>query len=217
MEATGTTTASSADAYPAAPWILFGSAWVSLWKVPGRALPPAATGLRYAQWADQALLFTIWASYAPGSTVQYDELAVAVPVRGAGLLAACTVSQIWVSDAVAAEGGCGLWGIPKVVGSFDAPPDDNRGYARHLSEAGRDVAALRFEPGSTWPGRPKLKGFVVQVGEGGPLRTRCSVSGKVAGGRAIWDFPLDGPLAYLHGRQPLFSVQISDMQLACGI
>jgi len=219
MEATERQDADRSQEFPGAPWHLQGQACVSLWRVPRRVLPIAARGLRYAAWGEHALLFTIWASYQPGGTLAYDEFAVAVPVRGTGSLAACTVIHIWVSDAASAAGGRHLWAIPKMVGSFDTQPAGEAGrvFSGQLHEDGRAIASLRFEHGVAWPGRPCMSGFVVQAGEGGPIRTRCTANGSLATGRATWSFAADGPLAYLNGHRPLVSARVNDLRLACGV
>lgn len=94
-------------AIPGAPWHLQGAACVSLWRLPlaelGMLAPPP--GLRCLTVGGSAFVATIWAQYS-GGTLCYDELAVAVLVRGKGLLVpAGTVTAIWVDDVVSAEGG----------------------------------------------------------------------------------------------------------------
>ncbi|WP_421683779.1 acetoacetate decarboxylase [Stutzerimonas urumqiensis] len=207
------------SAFPEAPWHLTGSACVSAWRVPTRDLPPAPTGLAYATLADNALVFTVWAAYLPGGTLAYNELAVAVAVRGHGMLApAGTVTQIWVDEPRSVAGGRQLWSIPKVLGEFALKPgDEERGFRGRLNADGRAVASVRFDPTMRLPGQPSASGFVIQPGPCGLQRTRCRGRGRVVTGRANWDFAATGPLGYLHGRTPLFSLGVRDLQASFGI
>ncbi|HCJ29372.1 MAG TPA: acetoacetate decarboxylase [Pseudomonas sp.] len=205
-------------AIPNAPWHLRGSACVSLWRLPRVELGKLAPdpGLPLLTVAGNAFVATIWAQYS-GGTLRYDELAVAVLVRGKGLLVpAGTVTAIWVDDAVSAEGGRRLWHIPKALARFETLAS-GREFAGKMTFDEQRVAVLRFEPGAALPGRPGLSGFVVQPGVGGPLRTRCTVKGALRTGRAHWAFSPSGPLGVLHGRRPLLSVGIREMDAAFGV
>ncbi|WP_028238963.1 acetoacetate decarboxylase family protein [Stutzerimonas azotifigens] len=205
--------------FPNAPWHLTGSACLSAWRVPARVLPPVPQGLDYLRLGDTALLITAWARYQPGGTLAYNELAVAVPVRGGGLLLpACTVTQIWVDDERAAQGGKKLWCLPKQRGAFEIESlEDERTFAARAAFDGQALASLRFEPAIAVPGRPSASGFVVQCNEAGPVRTRCRGRARLVQGRALWDFAPAGPLGFLHGRQPLFSVRLRDLEASFGV
>ncbi len=206
-------------AIPGAPWRLQGSACLSLWRVPVRELgvlspDPALPAFTVA---GSAFVATVWAQYT-GGTLRYNELAVAVLVRGKGLLApAASVTAIWVDDAVSAEGGRHLWHIPKALASFESADGADRAFSSSMTLEGQPIAQLRFEPGRSLPGRPDLSGFVIQPGKGGPLRTRCTVSGKLHAGRAQWEFSSGGPLATLQGRKPLLSLRLEDMEAQFGV
>lgn len=206
-------------AYPPAPWRLTGTACVSGWRVPTRELPPPPAGLAYATLGDNALLLTVWATYLPGGTLAYNELAVAVVVRGHGMLApAATVTQIWVDDERSAAGGRTLWAIPKQLGDFVIEPHhDDRHFAGQLTAEGQRVATVRFEPNLSLPGQPSASGFVIQPNDCGLQRTRCRAGGRLVTGRARWDFAPVGPLGFLNGRSPLFSARVRDLQAAFGI
>lgn len=203
---------------PPAPWHLTGSACVSLWRLPTSRLPAPALGLEYASFAGQSLVMTVWAAYT-GGTLVYDELAVVVPVRGQGMLAATgTVVNIWVDDPVSCAGGRTLWSIPKQMAEFEtAGSADRGGFTGAMRVDGAQVAGVQFEPRFDLPGRPSLGGFVVQPGENGPIRTRCSARGKISKGAAEWDFAEGGPLGFLAGCRPIFSARILDLQGAFGI
>lgn len=208
-----------AAAIPGAPWHLQGAACVSLWRLPLAELGMLASppGLRCLTVGGSAFVATIWAQYS-GGTLRYDELAVAVLVRGKGLrVPAGTVTAIWVDDVVSAEGGRRLWNIPKALARFATTVAADNGFAGRMSLDGEQLAALRFEPGVAVSGRLGLSGFVIQPGNGGPLRTRCTIKGALRMGRAHWEFSASGPLAALHGRQPMFSLGISEMDAAFGV
>lgn len=205
-------------AIPFAPWHLRGAACLSLWRLPETALGTLApdSGLPLVTVAGNAFMVTIWAQYS-GGTLRYDELAFAVLVRGKGLLVpAGSVTAIWVDNAVSMHGGRRLWGIPKAMARFETLVSERELTGTMWLEEQR-VAALRFEAGTALPGRYALSGFVIQPGVGGPLRTRCTVKGALRMGRAHWTIDPSGPLALLHGRQPLFSVGISSMDAAFGV
>lgn len=205
--------------YPEAPWHLTGTACVSAWRVPTTDLPPPPKGLAYATLGDNALVLTIWAAYLPGGTLAYNELTVAVVVRRHGMLApAGTVTHIWVDDERSAEGGRRLWSVPKQLGNFVIEPRANdSGFAGRLTAGGQPVASVSFEPSMSLPGQPSASGFVIQQNDCGLLRTRCRGRGRLVTGRANWDFAATGPLGLLHGRTPLLSLRLRDLQASFGI
>lgn len=205
-------------AFPLAPWHLRGAACMSLWQLPVTALGQLAPdpGLPLLEIAGKAFIATIWACYS-GGTLRYDELAVAVLVRGKGLLMpAGSVTAIWVNDSTSAEGGRHLWHIPKALARFQTQVSERSFSGTMMLDDGA-TAALSFEAGVAMPFRTGMSGFVIQPGIGGPLRTRCRVKGVLHTGRANWTIDPSGPLAVLHGRQPLLSVGIRAMDAAFGI
>ncbi|MCQ4310820.1 acetoacetate decarboxylase family protein [Pseudomonas stutzeri] len=203
---------------PAAPWTLHGSACLSLWRVRAVELPVAAVDIPYLRLAAHALVATVFATYS-GGTLRYDELAAVVLVRGRGLLVpAGTVKDIWVNDPVSAAGGRRLWHIPKKIARFETGSrDDEQRFTGRMFITDERVASLNFEPKMALPGRLPVSGFVIQPGRGGPLRTRCTVSGKVLTGRARWEFAASSPLGFLCGRKPLLSIRICGLQASFGV
>lgn len=199
---------------PPAPWHLRGSACVSLWRVPLALLPAPPSGVTYHSVAGQAFVVTAWVNYLPGGTLSYDELALAVLARSSDEFSpACTVPLIWVNDPVSAAGGRRLWGIPKELAEFAAQPStDGADSTVHASIAGKPLASLTVTRGVALPGKLPLRGFLLQNGPGGLMRTRCAARGQVRLGRVTWDFARSGPLAFLRARKPLFSVLVSDLQ-----
>ena len=204
--------------FPLAPWHLHGAACMSLWRLPetalGQLVPDA--GLPLFKVAGNAFIATIWAQYS-GGTLRYDELAIEVLVRAKGLLVpAGSVTAIWVNNVISAEGGRRLWHIPKALARFETLVSERR-FTGTMTLDDLSAVALNFEAGGALPGRPAMSGFVIQPGVGGPRRTRCTVRGTLRMGRAYWTIDPSGPLAVLHGRQPLLSVGISGMDAAFGV
>ena len=207
------------SAVPVAPWRLQGSACLSLWRMPAAELGLLAPdpALPLITLAGNAFLATVWAQYT-GGTLSYNELAVAVLVRGKGLLApAASITAIWVDNAVSAEGGRRLWHIPKALARFQTLNSADFTFSSQMTIDDHATAQLGFRLKTALPGRPNLSGFVVQPSRGGPLRTRCTVSGKLCTGHANWKFSADGPLAVLDGRKPLVTVYISEMNATFGV
>lgn len=210
---------------PAAPWSLHGSMCASLWRLPVGDLPWQPPGrARVLSLAGHALVVTAWANYEPGGTLSYREFLFAVAVRGAGVLGpACTVGPIWVDDHVAAAGGQHLWGIPKRLGVFDAAPPEGFSAAgvasrrASLTEQDLQLVTMDFEPGRRMPLPARLSLWTVQDGRSGPLRTRCTVHGRLRLGNARWHFAETGPLAFLRGRAPLASACLEHMSARFGV
>jgi hypothetical protein len=205
--------------YPGAPWHLRGHACISAWLVDVARVPPPVPGTRYLRLGQRCLFFAVWARYVPGGTLAYDELATGVLVQNVGvLLPAGTLHHVWVSEFPAAAGGLALWRVPKRMGHFDigATPADV-GFAASLTTQLGPVAALRFKGRFAIPVSLPLRGFVIQAGEGGPLRTRCTARGRLVLGQADWDFARHGPLSFLRGKQPLFSARLIGMRMSFGV
>ncbi len=202
--------------FPPAPWRLRGEAWLSLWRVPKRHLPAASPGIAYLG-GDCAWLATILADYRPGGTLAYRELAVAAMVRGPRRLTpACTVSQIWVDDARAAEGGRALWQIPKQLARFDLDQDLGGRFSAEVYEQERPLARLRFRPGRALPLRPLLRGVVIQPAPGGAQHTPCAGRARPQFGAAEWHFARDGALGFLADHRPLLSLQLGELRVSFG-
>ena len=134
------------------------------------------------------------------------------------LAPAGTVTHIWVDEERSVAGGRQLWSIPKQMGDFVIEPGTGeRGFAGRLSVDDQAVAAVRFAPNMSLPGRPSASGFVIQQNDYGLLRTRCRGRGRIVTGRAEWDFSATGPLAFMQGRAPFFSLYLRDLQASFGI
>jgi hypothetical protein len=207
------------DGIPTAPWNLSGSACVTLWRLPETELPYPGAEIAYASLGGKALLITAWADYLGEGTLNYRELAVGAVIRGKGLLSpSCTATHVWVDDQSARDGGRQLWGIPKQLGTFTSQSSDaERSFAARLDTTEHPVASVSFEATMALPGSQTLTGFIVQPGEGGPRRTRCTGRGRLVTGRATWVFDEQGPLAFMRGAKPLFSLRALRLQGWFGI
>ncbi|MQA06964.1 MAG: acetoacetate decarboxylase [Pseudonocardiaceae bacterium] len=203
--------------YPPEPWELRGQAYLSVWRVPARELPPPAGGLRPLLGpllvGGAAFACVAWVDYQPGSMLPYHELAVAVLVRDGRRIRA-TVTDIWVDSEPSRAGGRALWGIPKELASFEMSHSPV-----FRARAERDAeplasAAFRRRPGL--PLRMPSRGCVVQELDGAPRRTPMRLAGYPHPAKASWSFHPSGPMSYLHGRKPLLSVSIRDFTLRFG-
>ncbi|WP_144637580.1 acetoacetate decarboxylase family protein [Bordetella genomosp. 13] len=212
-------------AFPPAPWRLRGTLHLSLWRVPLASLPDVTPpGVGIVSVAGQALAVTAWAAYEPGGALSYNELLFVTSVRKTGLAGpAGTVGPIWVDDEAAAQGGRALWGIPKRLGSFGAPPAASPALsgmvptATRLHQDGRLVASLEFEPRQRFAVPLHSTIWTVQQGATGLLRTRCRLRGRLRFGAAQWEFAPDGALGFLHGRTPLASARMEMLSAEFGI
>lgn len=208
---------------PPAPWHLEGVLHATLWSVPARDVPqlamPAET--QPIRVGGKLLVVTGWAHYTAPGTLAYNELLQGLAVRRPGsLLPALTIERIWVDDATAAQGGRVLWSIPKELASFQysGPSNDETAETTtaSVSRQGLPVADLVFRPGAIMPLRAGSALRVVQSGQGGRVETRCALSGQPRHGRAQWTFAHDGPLAFLRGHTPRFSLRMERLRARFG-
>jgi hypothetical protein len=96
--------------YPAEPWHLYGTAYLSLWQIGASRLPEASLSrdVRPRTVFGRVLVGTAFAVYEPSGMLTYDELLLAAQVRGGPL--SVSVPWIWVDhpDSVAgARARCG--------------------------------------------------------------------------------------------------------------
>lgn len=209
--------------YPPEPWHLQGTAWISLWRVPARALPAGRlpTGARPATVFGRAVVGTAWAVYRPGGTLAYNEALAAVRVRAGGR-SFTTVTHVWVDHPASVAGGRALWGMPKQSAVFRNGDRDGGFAASAAAEAdGRPIAALRFRGRAALPGRWRWRTRTAQqpLGDGqdrGVTIARAEASAFVELGTAAWDFAPDGPLGFLCGRTPFVSARLAEVALRFG-
>jgi hypothetical protein len=193
--------------YPPEPWHLRGRMYLSVFGVPRATLPPLPAGVRPVTVAGRAIVGAAWVRYEPGGTLSYRELLSAVLVRGRGL--GVTIVDIWVDDVRSRDGGRELWGIPKELARISMERDGAVGAA------GAPIAEARIRA-RRWPGTWPFAFTVIQE-YGGGLR-RSPVRGRAAAGAAVarWQVEPEGPLGYLAGRKPVWSVALHDFRLRFG-
>ena len=128
-----------AATYPAAPWRLWGEAWVGLWRVECPAsLPSGLTPLLGRRWLVVAL-----ARYR-GGTLRYHEVLVGRLARQ-GVRPGLLVEGIWVDHPASRAGGREIWGLPKEMAAFDW-----RGDTVRVTTTDGPLVTLRV-------GRPELR------------------------------------------------------------
>ncbi|MEO3434103.1 acetoacetate decarboxylase family protein [Inquilinus sp. CAU 1745] len=201
--------------YPPAPWQLRGVMYLSVWPVPvaeiaGRLPEGIAPAVRFGR----VLTGTAWAAYGSGGILSYSEMLAAVRVRANGRRGV-TVTDIRVDSPASRVGGRALWGIPKELAEFQEFRGDE--YHARAEIEGRTYAALQFAPLFKLPGRWRFRLMTAQAGEDGPILTDMRARARIEVGRARWRFAADGPLRFLTGLQPLFSVRLSRLSMEFGI
>jgi hypothetical protein len=198
--------------YPSPPWRLRGTVHAALWRVPRAALPePLPDGARPLGWGRSALLATVRATWESGGDLAYAELVVAVPVR-LGRRIGVTITAAWVDSPASLAGGRALWAIPKRLGRFETT--DGR---TELSDAQRPVASFIARPGRALPLRLPVPLQVLQPDGTGVRVTRAAATGRPRFGGLDWEFPPEGPLALLAGKQPLFTLTLAEAEARFGL
>ena len=209
---------STADVrYPAAPWHMVGSLWLTLFKVAERVDDLRPAGIYGAAFV----------SYEEGSPLVYSELLVARPIstdsgstRGGRRV---TITDIWVDSAASVAGGRELWGIPKGLCDFSLESEHRGPFTttEWTARQGRTpIAAATFRDVSRAAPRLPFKGGTWQPGiddTGGEERTATlQGSSKALPARAHWDINPDGPLGFLAGARQLASFRQAAFRMSFG-
>jgi hypothetical protein len=203
--------------YPPEPWSLRGQMHLSVWLWPSRRAPvrPAAAAGGAVSVLRRQIVGTAWVSYEPGSVLQYRELLSATLVRVGGRPTP-TITDIWVDSAASRDGGRALWGIPKEMAEFRPFNTDAAWDATVVDEKGTRIASGTVARGVRLPGRWPIRFGIAQERDGAILRTPVRGTARIRLGWAYWRVAPDGPLGYLHGRRPAFSVTLADFRLTFG-
>jgi hypothetical protein len=199
-------------AYPAAPWQMVGSLWLSLFK-----LKDDVDELRPA-----GVYGAAFVSYEEGSPLTYSELLVARPIKSDEHGRRVTITDIWVDSPASVAGGRELWAIPKGLCDFtlessyrgpvtktewSASIDRRPVVSARFTDISRAVPRLPFK-GGTW--QPELP-------EGGGEKTATlQGSSKAAPCRGSWDFDANGPLGWLRGARQLASFRQAAFRMSFG-
>lgn len=214
--------------YPPEPWDLRGQMYLSVFAVPGAALPPLpeplASTVRPVVLGGRTLVGTAWVRYEPGGVLRYQELLSAVLVHERGR-PRVSITDIWVDSVASRDGGRRLWGIPKDLAELDLRPvDDNNAGATVATAAlpGRPAldrgtfATATITRGLRVPGRWPTAMSVAQVLDGQVKRTGVRGRTGLRIGTASWRIEPDGPLGHLSARRPLLTVTLADFQIRFG-
>lgn len=199
--------------YPAAPWHIAGSLWLTLFRLrePVDELRPAG------------VYGAAFVSYEEGSPLTYSELLVARPVSTDEHGRRVTITDIWVDSPASVAGGRELWAIPKGLCDFtlDATHTGPLSTTEWSATAGRTpIARARFRDVSRAALRLSFKGGTWQPGiedTHGAERTATLVgSSKALPARAHWDIDPAGPLGWLSGARQLASFRQAAFRMSFG-
>jgi hypothetical protein len=200
-------------AYPAAPWHMVGSLWLTLFRLrePVDELRPAG------------LYGAAFVSYTDGSPLTYSELLVARPVSTDRDGRRVTITDIWVDSPASVAGGRELWAIPKGLCDFSLEsshtgPLTTTGWTARLGRT--PIATATFHDVSRAAPRLPFKGGTWQPGlddTGGEERTATlQGSSKALPARAHWDINPDGTLGWLAGARQLASFRQASFRMSFG-
>jgi hypothetical protein len=218
--------ASEPVTYPAAPWRMVGSLWLSLFR-----LADDVDELRPA-----GIYGAAFVSYEEGSPLTYSELLVARPVtsdepgrRGGiagvarALGARVQITDIWVDSPASMAGGRELWAIPKGLCDFTLDTGHTGPLTRTEWSASLDrrpIASARFTDVSRAAPRLPFKGGTWQPGiadtDGEERTAPITGSSKTLPCRGSWDFDAHGPLAWLRDARPLASARLAAFRMSFG-
>jgi acetoacetate decarboxylase len=203
-----------ATTYPAAPWAMTGSLWLSLFRVREDVDDLRPAGVYGAAFV----------SYEPGSVLTYSELLVARPVpdpRG-GRGRRVSIVDIWVDSAASMLGGRELWAIPKGLCDFELE-SAHRGPLSttewSASVARRPIARATFHDVSRAALRLPFRGATWQppLEPGGePRSATLQGSARTLPCRGRWEFAADGPLGFLAGHRPWASFRMAGFRMSFG-
>jgi hypothetical protein len=199
--------------YPAAPWHMVGSLWLTLFRLrePVDELRPAG------------VYGAAFVSYTDGSPLTYSELLVARPVATDRDGRRVTITDIWVDSPASVAGGRELWAIPKGLCdfSFESSHTGPLTTTEWTARLGRTpIATATFRDVSRAAPRLPFKGGTWQPGlddTGGVERTATlQGSSKALPARAHWDINRDGPLGWLAGGRQLASFRQASFRMSFG-
>lgn len=198
--------------YPAAPWRMVGSLWLSLFKVRDDVDERRPAGVYGAAFV----------SYEEGSPLTYSELLVARPVTSTQHGRRVSITDIWVDSPASVAGGRELWAIPKDLCDFTFETRRTGPLSRtewSASLARRPIASARFTDVSRAMLRVPFTGGTWQpeLPEGGGEKTATlQGSAKALPCRGTWDFAAEGPLGFLRGARPLVSARMVAFRMSFG-
>ena len=203
--------------YPAAPWHMVGSLWLTLFKVRDRVDDLRPAGVYGAAFV----------SYEQGSPLTYSELLVARPVStGAQSTPGgrrVSITDIWVDSPASVAGGRELWAIPKGLCAFTYESEHRGPFSTAewaASEGRTPITAATFRDVSRAAPRIPFKGGTWQPGiedtDGQERTATLKGSSRTLPARARWDINPDGPLGWLAGARQLASFRQAAFRMSFG-
>ncbi|MDN5745147.1 MAG: acetoacetate decarboxylase family protein [Nocardioidaceae bacterium] len=197
------------SAYPAAPWHMHGSMWLTTFHLREAADEQHPAGVYGA-----ALV-----TYDEPSPLTYHELLLARTTRNRAGQRAVTITDIWVDSPASRAGGRELWAIPKDLCDFDVEstyrgPITTTEWGATLER--RPIVEARFTDVSRAAVRVPFKGVVEQPGiDDHPDVADVGMKGsaKALPCRGRWHFAADGPLGFMVDARQLGSFRMIDFRL----
>ena len=199
--------------YPAAPWHMVGSLWLTIFKVAERVDDLRPAGIYGAAFV----------SYEEGSPLTYSEFLVARPISTDEHGRRVSITDIWVDSPASVAGGRELWAIPKGLADFTLEAE-HRGplstteWSAH--EGRTPIASASFKDVSRAAPRVPFKGGTWQPGiedTGGQERTATlQGSSKTLPASAHWDINPNGPVGFLAGTRQLASFRQAAFRMSFG-
>jgi hypothetical protein len=199
--------------YPAAPWHMVGSLWLTLFRLrePVDELRPAG------------VYGAAFVSYEEGSPLTYSELLVARPVATDRDGRRVTITDIWVDSPASVAGGRELWAIPKSLCdfSFESSHTGPLTTTEWTARLGRTpIATASFRDVSRAAPRLPFKGGTWQPGieDTRNQERTATLQGwsKALPARAHWDINRDGPLGWLASGRQLASFRQASFRMSFG-
>jgi acetoacetate decarboxylase len=203
--------------YPAAPWHMVGSLWLTLFKVRDRVDDLRPAGVYGAAFV----------SYEEGSPLTYSEFLVARPISTDAQSTPggrrVSITDIWVDSPASVAGGRELWAIPKDLADFTLETEHRGPFTAtdwSITEGRTPIAAATFKDVSRAAPRIPFKGGTWQPGiEDTDDQERTATlkgSSKTLPARARWDINPDGPLGWLAGARQLASFRQASFRMSFG-
>ena len=199
--------------YPAPPWNMVGSLWLTLFRV-----REAVDDLRPA-----GVYGAAFVSYEEGSPLNYHELLVARPLSTDAYGRRVTVTDIWVDSPASVAGGRELWAIPKGLCDFTFESSHTGPLTTTEWTAGlgrTPIATARFRDVSRAALRLPFKGGTWQPGiedtDGEERTATLQGSSKALPARAHWDINPAGPLGWLADARRLASFRQAAFRMSFG-
>ena len=190
---------------------------LTVFAMPRASLPPeldefAPAGVVPVLMGGHALVVAALVDYAPGSVVEYDELLVTTLTRRGRKLVS-TLAHIWVDSPRSVAGGRELWAIPKGLAQFERD-----GASTTVDVEGRRAASLTARTGvRLLPGWQAFSMTTAQRLEGRSVLATNATRAHIRRATIDWDFPADGPLAYMNAGRRLMSFELDKMAVSFGL